>query len=450
MIGFDDIEYASLSDVGIRRSHNQDSLATLPANDLEQWHARGHVFVVADGMGAHAVGELASKLAADSIPHVYSKHAQEGPILALRKAFIEANLTIHTRGQQNREFAGMGTTGTALVIRPDGAWIGHVGDSRCYRVRDGKIQQLSRDHSLVWELARRQNKEPEDMVGVPTNVIVRSLGPEATVEVDVEGPIPLQRGDYFLLCSDGLSGQVSNREIGEVIANLSPVDACRFLIQRANLQGGPDNITAIVVHVLGTAPEPSMPDSQVVHSRPPVLATLAKQWRPFIKKLPWPLILLVLGICLAMLAIYLTAYNKKGDLLTFVAAAIALLSGLAGLLWQNLRETKEEPIPVSKPPPRIQKETPCRLELPVIQRVRQAVETLEEWIKEKNWHVEWVKCLEHRTSGRLFEEQGNLAGAFRENCLALLLLMEAISKQRNKEESFKPSWDKVPKTNGRH
>ncbi len=113
MIGFDDIEYASLSDVGIRRSHNQDSLATLPANDLEQWHARGHVFVVADGMGAHAVGELASKLAADSIPHVYSKHAQEGPILALRKAFIEANLTIHARGQQNREFAGMGTTGTA-------------------------------------------------------------------------------------------------------------------------------------------------------------------------------------------------------------------------------------------------------------------------------------------------------------------------------------------------
>ncbi|HWY86292.1 MAG TPA: hypothetical protein VNX28_06195, partial [Gemmataceae bacterium] len=84
MTKFDDIEYASLSDVGVRRSHNQDALATLPANDMEQWHGRGHVFVVADGMGAHAVGELASKLAADSIPHIYSKYAHEGPVQALR------------------------------------------------------------------------------------------------------------------------------------------------------------------------------------------------------------------------------------------------------------------------------------------------------------------------------------------------------------------------------
>src|SRR4029453_9868310 len=96
-MGFADIEYAGLTDVGVKRSHNQDAYAILPANDEEQWRARGHIFLVAD-----AVGELASKLAADSIPHVYSKHAQEGPIAALRKAFVEANLTIHTRGQQNR------------------------------------------------------------------------------------------------------------------------------------------------------------------------------------------------------------------------------------------------------------------------------------------------------------------------------------------------------------
>ena len=453
MIGFEDIEYASLSDVGVRRSHNQDSFATLPANDLEQWHGRGHVFVVADGMGAHAVGELASKLAADSIPHIYSKHAQEGPIQALRKAFVETNLGIHTRGQQNREFTGMGTTGTALVIRPEGAWIGHVGDSRCYRIRNGKIQQLSFDHSLVWELARREKKAPEELVGVPTNVIVRSLGPEAIVQVDVEGPYPLQKGDYYLLCSDGLSGQVSDREIGAVIANLPPLDACRFLISLANLQGGPDNITAIVVHILGSSSEesdPSVPAMSRPQAVPAVGPRLAKRLIRLMKRLPWPLLLLFLGISLAMLAIYLTAYDKRGDLITFVAAAIALLSGLAGLMFQNMRETKD-PHPKEAPPvvPRVYRETLCRIELPVVQRVSHAVETLEERIKEKNWQVDWEVCKDHRDKGRLFEQQDNLLGAFRENCLAMLLLMDAIGKQRNKEESFKPSWDKPPKPNGR-
>src|SRR5580692_4330847 len=105
----------------------------MPAKDDEHWQQVGHVFLVADGMGAHAVGELASKIAVDNIPHIYSKHAQAGASGAVRRAFVEANSAIHTRGKQNREFEGMGTTGTALVIRPEGAWVGHVGDSRVYR-----------------------------------------------------------------------------------------------------------------------------------------------------------------------------------------------------------------------------------------------------------------------------------------------------------------------------
>src|SRR5262249_46312893 len=127
--GFDNIERASRTDVGGRRSHNQDAHVVLPAHDPSQWQGRGHLFLGADGMGAHAVGELASKLAVDIIPHTYTKHAHEGPAAALRKAFVEANLSIHRRGQQNPEFEGMGTTGTALLLRPEGAWIGHVGDS---------------------------------------------------------------------------------------------------------------------------------------------------------------------------------------------------------------------------------------------------------------------------------------------------------------------------------
>src|SRR5262249_52091887 len=195
------------------------------------------LFLVADGMGAHAVGEKASELAARIIPHTYHKHAPQGPPAALRKAFIEANSTIHSQGQANREFAGMGTTATALLVRPEGAWVGHVGDSRCYRIRDGQIEQLSFDHSLVWEYARRQKMNPNQVQGIPPNVIVRSLGPEPLVQVDLEGPHPLRQGDIFLLCSDGLSGQVSDHEIGAVASVLPPAEACRFLVDLANLRG---------------------------------------------------------------------------------------------------------------------------------------------------------------------------------------------------------------------
>jgi len=139
VIGFNEIEYASHTDVGVRRSHNQDAHAVMPATDDEHWQKVGHVFLVADGMGGHAVGELAAKIAVDNIPHIFSKYAHEGAIAALRRAFVEANSIIYTRGEQNKEFKSMGTTGIALVLRPEGAWVGHVGDSRAYRIRGGVI-----------------------------------------------------------------------------------------------------------------------------------------------------------------------------------------------------------------------------------------------------------------------------------------------------------------------
>src|SRR5215218_9541691 len=250
---FDQIEHASLTDVGVRRSHNQDNYAIQLASDDDGWRTRGHLFLVADGMGAHAVGEKASEQAAHIIPHIYQKHAAQGPIAGLRKAFVEANASIHACGQQNREFEGMGTTGTALLLRPDGAWVGHVGDSRCYRVRNGLIEQLSYDHSLVWEYARLQHMDPDEVEDIPSNVIHRCLGPEPLVQVDVEGPHDIQPGDVFVLCSDGLSGPVSDPEMGAIVTALPPAEACRFLIDLANLRGGPDNITAIVVRVGNSA-----------------------------------------------------------------------------------------------------------------------------------------------------------------------------------------------------
>jgi len=431
--GFDDIEYAGLTDVGVRRSHNQDAYASMPAGDEEQWRGRGHLFVVADGMGAHAVGELASKLAADSIPHVFAKHVHEGPVAALRKAFLEANLSIHARGQQNREFQGMGTTATAVLLRPEGAWVGHVGDSRAYRIRNGVIEQLSFDHSLVWELARRQHKDPDELEGIPSNVIVRSLGPEPLVQVDVEGPHPIRAGDYFVLCSDGLSGPVSDREIGAVVSALPPTEACRFLIHLANLQGGPDNITAIVVHV-----RESGPASEKKRARPPELGIVWKRY--------WPFASLLLGIFLGMGAVALTYHELAGRIPTFILATLALGAGLVGLLLQNLHEKRQPEVETYTPRTKVYKQVPCAIDRPFVVNLNQAVADLEAQVREKSWQVDWKAFAAQRQLAEQHLEEDNLLEAFRAQCQAMTILMEAVQKQRGKEESFKPLWESKQKT----
>ncbi|QEH36990.1 Serine/threonine phosphatase stp [Aquisphaera giovannonii] len=241
---------AAASDTGMRRWNNQDSQTVVRASKPEVWQARGHVFMVADGMGAHAVGELASKMACDLIPHTYMKTKGGTPAEAISKAFREACSVIHSRAAANRDFQGMGTTCSSLILLPEGALVAHVGDSRVYRIRDRQIDQLSFDHSLVWELVRRNHLTPEQAnLSVPKNVITRSLGPEPTIEVDIEGPLDVHLGDVYLLCSDGLSGPVEDPELGVFAGNFHPRDACRYLISLANLRGGLDNITVVIVRV---------------------------------------------------------------------------------------------------------------------------------------------------------------------------------------------------------
>jgi PPM family protein phosphatase len=173
---FEPVRYAALTDVGVKRSHNQDACAAQPAGDAAGWEANGHVFVVADGMGGHAVGEKASAKAVRDIPFLYLRHARDGVATAIRRAFNETNAGIHTIGKENPEFRGLGTTSTALFLRPEGAWVGHVGDSRAYRVRDGVAEQLTFDHSWVWEIARRQGVDPDELGDFKKNVIIRSRG----------------------------------------------------------------------------------------------------------------------------------------------------------------------------------------------------------------------------------------------------------------------------------
>jgi PPM family protein phosphatase len=263
----DTIIDAAASDTGMRRANNQDYFTAVRASHAAAWRQRGHVFMVADGMGAHAVGELASKMACDLIPHTYMKIRGGTPSEAIAKAFRDVSALIYSRASANRDFQGMGTTASALLLVPEGALVAHVGDSRVYRTRHGRVDQLSFDHSLVWELVRRNHLTSEQAhLSVPKNVITRSLGPEVDIEVDIEGPLAVEVGDVFLLCSDGLSGPVDDQELGAFSANFHPRDACRYLVHLANLRGGLDNITVMIVRI-GTWIDP---DSAELPSQKPL------------------------------------------------------------------------------------------------------------------------------------------------------------------------------------
>jgi len=249
------MEVATLTDIGMRRTNNQDNFCVWYAPSMEQWEDRGHLFVVADGMGAHAAGELASKIAVDNIPHLFNKYRSISASEALRRALEDANSEIHRRGQANEEFLNMGTTCSTLLLTREGAFAGHVGDSRVYRLRGHQFEQLTFDHSLVWEMRQHGSSAEFETPGgsrIPKNVITRSLGPYAEVQVDLEGPYDVQPGDQFMLCSDGLTGQIEDQEIGALMNALSPTDAARVMVDLANLRGGPDNITLIIVRIVGS------------------------------------------------------------------------------------------------------------------------------------------------------------------------------------------------------
>ena len=436
VIRFDQFEHASVTDVGIRRSHNQDSHAVQLATDEEQWRNRGHLFLVADGMGAHAVGEKASEQAAHVIPHTYVKHAQQGPTPALRKAFVEANASIHACGQANREFMGMGTTGSALLLRPEGAWVGHVGDSRVYRIRNGVIEQLSYDHSLLWEYARVKRMDPDDVQDIPANVIHRCLGPEPSVKVDVEGPHPLQVGDIFLVCSDGLSGQIDDGEMGVIASLLPPAEACRFLVDLANLRGGPDNITVIIVRVREGAESNG------------VMKELPGRLLPPLSRMPWFVFVLGGGVLLSAAAAGMILLGVPGGVPAFFLGAGATVSGLVGLLLHYRREQEADlAAEEEEPQPRIHRRRDCRLQQPLMDQLVRALLTLVQTAVEKKADVDWPGVKTHQDRAEELAAKEDMPGAFGEYCRAILPLTAAMNKMRNKEEVFRPMWDKVKVAN---
>lgn len=230
---------AGLSDVGRERDHNEDSYAV--EEDLG-------LFIVCDGMGGHQAGEVASALAISTVVDHVRGQSGGDRLAVLAEASRLANSRVIEEGARNRRRKGMGSTLVAMIRDGDDMGVAHVGDSRCYRFRDGKLERMTRDHSLIEELAG-DDPVAHAALGGYSNVITRAIGTAPDTEPDTRRE-KLVEGDVYLLCSDGLSGVVKDPEITRILARGGDLtERCRELIQAANEGGGPDNISTILVRV---------------------------------------------------------------------------------------------------------------------------------------------------------------------------------------------------------
>ena len=262
------LEAAELTDVGRRRERNQDNVAHLIPTDPQVLDEKGALFVVCDGMGGHAAGEVASELGVRTICDEYYNNTRgKDVITSIAMAVERANTAIFQHAVEHPELSGMGTTCVALVIAGGRAFVVNIGDSRAYIIRDGKMRQVTRDHSWVAEQVRvGLLTEEQARTHSHRNVITRSLGtqPNVTADLFVE---TMHNGDRVLICSDGLHGYVDEGEIEQAVTSDNPPDATvQSLIDMANNNGGPDNISALLVHLVdvpATVGELMLPDSAI-------------------------------------------------------------------------------------------------------------------------------------------------------------------------------------------
>ncbi len=250
------LDAAWQSDAGCARENNEDNALYRDSLHQSKSETKGSLMIVADGVGGHSAGEEASRIAVETICNRFFDsqrffESSEQINEALREAFAEANQAIFQTAQSRFDWQGMGTTATALVICGGQAFAAQVGDSRLYLVREGRIYQLSEDHSAVMEMVRMgvmtlaEAESHEDR-----NIILRALGTKPEVAVTVwEKPFPVRGGDSFVLCTDGLFDLVSDEEIKAIVTNETPAAGCQKLIDLAKANGGYDNITVGIVRV---------------------------------------------------------------------------------------------------------------------------------------------------------------------------------------------------------
>lgn len=291
---------ASLSHVGMVRETNQDSYLVVEPQDPRVIDARGSLIVVADGMGGGAAGDLASQLVVQTIHDAYYAHIEGNIDDALEAAIRKANHQVYQRSVEHPELRGMGSTCTALVLHDSVAHIGHVGDTRAYLIRGRVIEQVTQDHSKVAQLLQDGLLTPEEAANHPDrNVILRSLGPKPEVEVAIYPPFQIRQGDIFVMCSDGLSGHLSEPELLNVALNHEPEAAAARYIEMANARGGSDNITVHVVQIgardnsikrSGRRAPPTRINVRAMEDEPP-------------NKSGWPLVLLITSILICGIGI---------------------------------------------------------------------------------------------------------------------------------------------------
>ncbi len=245
------VEATGLSEAGPHRETNEDSIGAFAPDDMPGAERKGYLYVVADGMGGHLAGEVASAPAVSTLRDEYyaaGGHSRIEP--ALRRAVQAANLRVHNLGQRHAEYRSMGTTLTTVALVGDCGYIAHVGDSRAYHWRDGHLSLLTSDHSEAAELVRMRILKPERVHDHPgRNVLTRTIGTALISRPDFIRQ-PLAPGDRFLLCSDGLWSEVDDAELAAVLADCAPAEACRTLMDLVLARGCPDNASLEVVHVL--------------------------------------------------------------------------------------------------------------------------------------------------------------------------------------------------------
>jgi protein phosphatase len=242
---------ASLTDTGRVRPNNEDAVGSYEPTGRSEQKSLGWLFLVADGMGGHKGGEIASSLAVTSVISNYCDNGDDDRGPALVSAVEHANELVLRKSHSDASLAGMGTTCTAMAVRGGIAWFAHVGDSRAYILREGELVQITQDHSLVGEMVRSGILSDEDArIHPKRNVITRSLGIQKSVVLDTPfTPFETRPGDVFLLCSDGLNSMVDDPEIEQMLGAEKPDEACRRLVDAANKRGGRDNITVVVVRI---------------------------------------------------------------------------------------------------------------------------------------------------------------------------------------------------------
>ncbi len=393
----------------------------LLASDGASWEKFGHMLVVADGMGAHAAGELASQLAVEQIPLHYQKLFRGVPSEALELSLVETNAEIYRRGQANPEFRSMGTTACALAIVPEGAIVAHVGDSRVYRLRGNHFEQLTFDHSLVWEMRAAGDISEEAIRNstIPKNVITRSLGPNPSVMVDIEGPYSLQVGDKFLLCSDGLSGQLGDEEIGTLLMLLDIDTAVQAMVDIANLRGGPDNITVVIGEVRSLEGI-----ANVQESKAPNRGTGAKQNQ-------YPVGFAVVSAIGALLTVVLLLLGQfPMALVSMVTSLVAFGSG-----WFKFRSTQGGSSSTAsghgKGPYRQYR---CKADVTLAANLDHVVEELKNWFKDNEWSTPPDSISQVITKSKEAAAARNFSSAIQLSVQAILELMKLARDNQHKDE----------------